>query len=412
MIAELLNRIPVFAALPCSEIEHLLATLRQAEYPAQALLFREGRADDHCCILVQGEVEILKALGTADERRLAVCQGGALLGEMGLFSQDGTHTASVRALTSVIVLELTRAEFDALLRRQPSLAYGLMQILSRRLDESEHATILDLREKNRQLTVAYRELQAAQAQIIEKERLERELEIARQIQRSILPQALPSRPGFDLGALMIPARQVGGDFYDVLQLNDDHVAIVVGDVCGKGVPAALFMALTYSLVRAEASRNLTPGQTLRAVNRHLLGINTSGTFVTLLYVALDCAAHRLAYARAGHPQPLIMDEHCRPVQLPSATGQFLGLFDDPLLDEQSLPIAPGSLALMFSDGLTEAADAQGTEFGTERLCAFLEAHHEAGAQAICEGLWQEVQSHADLSVVQDDFTVAAIKVTG
>ena len=119
---------------------------------------------------------------------------------MSLFAQDGRHTASVRSLTPVKLLQMTRAQLTALLLRQPALAYDLVRLLSPRLQESENATILDLREKNRQLTEAYEQLKAAQAQLMEKERLEHELEIARQIQLSVLPTELPQMPGCDVGA--------------------------------------------------------------------------------------------------------------------------------------------------------------------------------------------------------------------
>src|SRR5439155_21220972 len=129
--------------------------------------------------------------------------------------------------------------FDALLHRQPSLAYEMVRVLSVRLRESDDSTIRDLQEKNRQLTLAYEELQAAQAQIIEKEKLEYELQVARELQERMLPRALPGMEGFDFGARMVAARAVSGDFFDFIVLDDDAVGVVVGDVCGKGLPAAL-----------------------------------------------------------------------------------------------------------------------------------------------------------------------------
>ena len=181
-------------------------------------------------------------------------------------------------------------------------------MLSRRLEDTENATILDLREKNRQLTLAYQELQAAQKSLIEKERLERELEIASKLQLSILPQSLPVYPGLDLGALMVPAELVGGDFYDFIPLGPDRLGVVVGDVCNKGIPAALFMTLSYTAVRSEALRYPDPGAALQAVNRRLIELNANDMFVTLLYGIIDMNSRRFTYARAGHPYPLILDQ--------------------------------------------------------------------------------------------------------
>ena len=406
---ETLARVPFFASLPRSEIGYLAATLQPHAYPQGAILLREGQIDDFFCILLEGQVEIVKALGTVDERRLALAEPGAVLGEMSLFTEDGSHTASVRSLTPVQLFEMTRGNLEALLHRQPGLVYDLVRLLSRRLAGSEQTTILDLREKNRQLTLAYQELQAAQAQLVEKERLERELEIARNIQRSVLPQTLPSLPGFDLGALMVPARAVGGDFYDIIPLGCERWSIVVGDVCDKGVPAALFMTLTYSLIRAEAGRYDAPGEALRAVNRLLMNINTSHMYVTLLYGILDCATGRLSYARAGHPPPLLLDGAGRVVPLERGPGQMLGLFDDPLLDEQSLAFPEGGALLAFSDGLSEAADQRGVELDVERVAQWVGACGSATAQQICDRLWDQVQAWTSPTGPQDDFTLLMVK---
>jgi len=406
---DLIGKIPLFAGLPRVELEHLARTLQPCEFPEQFVLFQEGQSDDLCFILLEGQVEIIKALGDSDERNLGVDSPGAMLGEMSLFSQGGAHTASVRACSAIKALKMTRQDFDALLHRRPSLAYQIVSVLSRRLEESENLTITDLKEKNRQLTLAYQELKAAQAQIIEKEKLEHELEIARRIQLNILPHVLPRHPGFDFGALMIPARAVGGDLYQFIPLNRNRLGIVVGDVSDKGVPSALFMSLVYSLMRAEGAGGSAPAKVLQKVNHYLLEINVEEMYVTLLYGILDFANGELSYARAGHPPPYILDEHGEPIKLTSGLGQPLGLFDDPALDEQSLTIPPGGLALIYSDGLSEASDSQGQEFGSTRLGGSLSTLVHQNAQVICEQLWDEVRLYTAELPQQDDFTVVAIR---
>ena len=136
--------------------------------------------------------------------------------------------------------------------------------------ESDNAMIYDLKEKNRQLSQAYEELKIAQAQIVEKEKLEHELSLARDIQASILPKDLLCLDDFEFGARMVPARSVGGDLYDFIPLSEDIVAIAIGDVSDKGIPAAMFMALFCSLLRAEVQHIISPAEVLRRVNRHLL----------------------------------------------------------------------------------------------------------------------------------------------
>jgi CRP-like cAMP-binding protein len=158
MQTQSLADIPLFSTLPKDEIEHLETTLPSVSIPAGRILFEEGFTDDKFFILIEGEVEIIKSLGKEEERILAVRGSGNLLGEMSLFSQDGRHTASVRALTPLWMLQVTHAELDALLRRQPRLAYELIKLFSLRLEESENITIIDLREKNRRLRQAYDEL--------------------------------------------------------------------------------------------------------------------------------------------------------------------------------------------------------------------------------------------------------------
>jgi serine phosphatase RsbU (regulator of sigma subunit) len=369
---------------------------------------REGECDERFYILLDGEVEVIKALGTSDERQLAIKSGGSLFGEMSLFNPQGCHTASVRAMTAAHALEMTRQDFDALLHRRPTLVYDMMRQMSQRLEESENATILDLREKNRQLTQAYQELQAAQAQLIIKEKLEKELAIARQIQTSILPESLPHLPGFDVAALTIPARAVGGDYYDFIPLDSDRFGLVVGDACDKGIPAALFINLTNSLVHIEAPRNPSPEATLRLVNHHLREMNRSGMFVSLLYGILD-ASGRLDYCRAGHPYPLVLDGNQCPVETGSSVGMPLGIMEEIQLDTRSVTIPPGGLAVAYSDGLSEALDASGNEFGAQRLVAEMPAISHLSAEQMCARLWGLVQEFSGDQPQSDDFTVVVIK---
>ena len=410
MKEELISQIPLFANLPRHEIAHLAAMLRPLDFAAGDLLFREGATGDWFYVLLEGQVEVIKALGTSAERVLGIYQAGSSIGEMSLFSHDGMRTASVRALTALHVLEMTLADFDALLARQPRLAYTMTRILSQRLEESDNHTIRELREKNRQLTHAYDELKAAQAQIIEDEKLEAEIAVARTIQRSILPHDPPQLPGFDIGMRIEPMTSVGGDFYDFIPLGNGQLGLAIGDVSGHGVPAALFMALTFSLLRAEASRTSSPHAALLAVNRLLLTLSDSGMFVTILYGILDGATREFHYARAGHNLPVVMDAQRQPVRLASQLGQALGLFPDPALDEQCLTLQPGSLLFLYTDGVTEAANMEGEFFQEHGLQAVLHADGWKSSQAVCDQVWAAVQAYSGIGAPQDDVTLLAVRV--
>jgi sigma-B regulation protein RsbU (phosphoserine phosphatase) len=404
----LIAQIPLFAGLPNAELEHLTATLQPRDFETGALLIREGESDEHFFILLDGEAEIIKALGTPDERQLAIRSKGTLFGEMSLFDPRGYHTASVRAHTAAHALEMTRQDFDRLLHRYPKLAYDMVRQMSQRLEDAENATILDLREKNRQLTRAYQELQAAQEQLVTKERLERELAIARQIQESILPDKIPQLEGFDIAALTIPAREVGGDYYDFIPINRHRFGLVIGDACDKGIPAALFINLTNSLVHIEAPRNPSPEATLQLVNHHLVQMSHSRMFVTLLYGILDISGH-FDYCRAGHPYPLVFDNHFHLVDLSSSIGMPLGIDDNIELDAQTVVIPTGGLLIIYSDGMSEALDAGDNQFGVERLAKEVPAIGHLPSTQICSLLWKRVQEFVGEQPQSDDFTVIVIK---
>jgi serine phosphatase RsbU (regulator of sigma subunit) len=407
--AALIRQIPLFADLHSAEIGVVAAIVREVTAAPEDLLFAEGEPGDRLFIIVSGEAEVIKALGTPDERTLAVRQAGEFFGEMSLFEPDGRRTAAVRAATPLHLLEMQRADFEQILHHHPAVAYQMIRALSLRLNHSHNTTIADLREKNRQLAQAYEELKAAQAQVIEKERLEKELETARWIQRSILPSAPPCIPGYDLGAFLMPARAVGGDLYDFIPLPDHRLGVVIGDVSDKGVPAAIFMALTYSLLRAEAVRWSSPVHVLQATNRHLLGMNEAGMFVTVLYGILDYRHGSFAYARAGHEVPLHLDASGGFAAAERGQGQPLGLFDTPDLEERSMGLPPGSALLMYTDGATDLTDPQGTRFGLGRLRDVARTNRAESAQAMCDQVWAALDRYRGASAQFDDVALIAIQ---
>ncbi len=238
---------------------------------------------------------------------------------------------------------------------------------------------------------------------------EEEMQIARQTQLSILPMRLPRHAGYDFGSLIMPARAVGGDFYDFIHLGSDKWCIVIGDVSDKGLPAALIMALTFSLVRAETGRTGNQLKILQNVNRYLLNMSSSRMFVTLLYAVLDCANGELTYSRAGHLLPVVLDGQGHFVNIAMEEGQPLGLFEEVKIDQQRITIPVDGLVLLHSDGLNEAANTQGMEFGFERVKQEIFACRHESAREICDRLWAAVQNYSASMVEQDDFTALVIK---
>ncbi len=239
--------------------------------------------------------------------------------------------------------------------------------------------------------------------------LRAEMDIARQTQRSILPARNPHKAGYQFGTLILPSRAVGGDFYDFIPLGEDRLGIVMGDVSDKGLPAALFMALTFSLLRAESERSHNPAEVLNHVNRTLLKMNTSGMFVTLLYAVLDYRTGVMQYARAGHLLPIILDGLGEQITLHMGVGQPLGLYAKVALDEQEVAIRPGGMMLFFTDGLNEAVDESGEQFGLERVVRLMQSSRGESAKVICRRLWSAVKEYSHVAPHQDDFAVLLMK---
>lgn len=406
---QLIGQVPLFTSLAHGEIHTLLGAMRLEEVAAGDLILREGDPGDCLYIVQTGQAEIVKALGSTDERLIDVHGPGGFFGEMSLLDPDGLRTASARARTPMRLWSLSRSNFDRLLQTSPLLAYEMLRVLSLRLREAHTTTITDLRERNRRLSEAYEELRAAQVQLIEKEKLERELQVAREIQQSILPRKLPRLNGFDFGEIMVPARAVGGDLFDFIPAGRGKVGVVIGDVSDKGVPAAIFMALTRSLLRAEASRNSQPGRVLERVNRLLLTMNDAGMFVTLLYGILDGQTSTFAYARAGHELPVLYAADGTPTRPDYTAGLALGLFSALSLDERVITIPPGGTLLLYTDGATDAKNAHQRRFGADRLVQAGESSLDGNAQATCDGIWGQIAAYQGTEPQADDVLLLAIR---
>lgn len=411
MKEKLLARAPIFEGLPDDEIKKLTKSLRVLELPPRTILFREGDVGDRFYIIIQGQIEVIKAIDTPEERLIGVRGPGEFVGELSLINRAGVRMASVRSLGDAHLWEMSHEEFDDLLHRQPSMAFELIDVLSARLTKAHDSTITDLQNKNRELTKAYEELKAAQAQIIEKERLEKELQVASEIQTSILPQTLPELEGYDFGALMIPARAVGGDFFDIIPLSKNKVGIIIGDVADKGVPSAIFMSQTHALLYAMATRNAPPDRVLQRVNHLLLKIGESSLFVTVLYGVLDKRTNQFTYARAGHELPIIVTKDGKAETAPYDQGQLMGVLQELILDEQTITIPPGGMIFLYTDGAIDARHANGDSFGLDRLIIEVGDYRDGTAQDQCDRIWQKLSAFQSDNAQEDDVTLVVIKST-
>ena len=408
MSVNLLAKIPFFADLPPDELDHLMKELEVVNLQPGEILFHEGDPGEHLYIVVKGELEILMAPDTDNEMILNEIHEGEYIGEMSLIQSGGHRSASARARGEVITLSMSRTQFREMLKRHPHLANAMVRVLSQRLDNTNVQTFRDLSAKNRQLQKAYDELKAAQEQLIEKERMERELKVAADIQMSILPDVLPLVDGYDFGGRILPARQVGGDFYDVFELGKNKYGVLIGDVADKGVPSAIFMARAHALIIAEADDVTLPGEVLRMANGHITRFEKSTQFVTALFGILDTSTGKFSYARAGHEPPLLLTADRDVQRLPHQPGMALGLWDNILLDENSLVLPKGSLLIMFTDGMTDCRDPKGIPFGLERIKSTLSNLTKIDAQSGCNELFETLMDYQNGSKQDDDVTLLAI----
>jgi len=249
----------------------------------------------------------------------------------------------------------------------------------------------------------------------EKQRLEEELRIARQIQMSLLPQSSMSLPGLEISALCLPAAEVGGDYYDLLPLSDKRMAIVIADVSGKGTSAALYMAELKGIVLSLARAYDSPAKLLSEANQ-ILAVNMDArSFITMTYAVVDLQGRKLLYARAGHSPLIYRNALTGRTQVLAPQGLGLGIDSgqrfDQILDEAELPLSKGDVLLLFTDGLSEAMNERAELFGELRLCRAAEAAESLSCEEIKERVLGEVRNFTGGLAQQDDITLVVLKVT-
>ncbi len=408
MSLEILAQIPFFGGLPRGELIYLASALRVRLYQPGQVLFSEGEPGDTFYIVIDGHLEVVLGLDTPDEKVLAVLGAGEYIGEMSLLMPGGLRSATVRIKTQARLWEMTGSDFESLLARQPHLVNTVIRVLGQRLSRTNYDAYNDLLEKNRELQRAYDELKAAQQQIIEKERLEKELQLAADIQMSILPRHLPACPGFDFGAFVDPARAVGGDFYDLFSLDAHNVGVLIGDVADKGAPSAIFMARSHALITAEALRGGAPAEVIHTVNEYLTKKEQNNLFVTVIYGRLDCETGEFTYVRAGHELPLLLLPDGQVTTLPKQGGMAIGMFDEIMLTEQKVTIPPGGTLLLFTDGMVDCRSPQGQPFGHDQLNRVFAGLEGLSAQQVSDGLHAHLLDYQQGAPQDDDVTVVVI----
>jgi len=261
------------------------------------------------------------------------------------------------------------------------------------------------------LSIYYVQFRAA---LEEKRRMDQDLNLAQRIQKRLLPRELPPIPGMDVNAFNLAAQEVGGDYYDVIPLDDRYVGLAVADVSGKGIGGALMMSICRSVLRAHASRVTDPARVLREVNQTMTADIYEDMFVTMLYMVYDTETRELAMARAGHDPPLILQPGSKEVGRDAGGGMAIGLvssemFDD-VIETRTVTLEPGALLLVYTDGITEAMNAAGEEWGVEPLTRILLSSRTLSPQQISANVRERVVRFVGDVPQYDDMTLMVLKV--
>jgi sigma-B regulation protein RsbU (phosphoserine phosphatase) len=252
---------------------------------------------------------------------------------------------------------------------------------------------------------------------VEKGRMERELQMAYKIQAGLLPRSMPEVPGWDFAARWKPAREVAGDFYDFIPLEEGRLGLVIADVTDKGMPAALFMAFTRSIIRASLDRAAQPVEAIRQANRLICRESSYGFFVTLFYAQFEPDSAEVTYVSAGHnPQLRYLDTSARSLERASApvfqlgyTGVPLGIFEEAPYEERHITCAPGDCLLLYTDGVTDAVNDLGDHYSLARLERFGQDNHQSDPKKFIQNLESELLDFVGDTPQFDDITIVIAK---
>ena len=249
----------------------------------------------------------------------------------------------------------------------------------------------------------------------EKKRLDHDLEIARDIQRILLPSEAPAINGFQISGINVPARQVSGDYFDYIHVDQERLGVAIADVSGKGVPASLIMAICRSVLRAEAAGNPSPADVLRKVNRQLYPDIKEDMFISMAYLILDHQHDSVTLARAGHDAPLLYQRQSQTITPIKSPGMVVGIDSGSVFDrltvDFSVPLERNDCLVLYTDGVTETLNSEGDEYGVDRMMQSVRASANDGAQAIVKRIIEDVREFTGSVPQNDDITVIAIRKT-
>jgi sigma-B regulation protein RsbU (phosphoserine phosphatase) len=312
-------------------------------------------------------------------------------------------------------------EIDSILKAVIVSAYGDMENIRVAMNRGAFDFVtkpIDLQDLDTTIQKSLNELGTLKEALQSREQLaaiQRELNVATEIQTSILPQTFPPFPDrreFELFAKMITAKEVGGDFYDFFVIDNDRLGVVIGDVSGKGVPAAMLMAVCRTLLKATALKSIPPDQCLKAVNNILVGESLSSMFVTVFYGVLNTRNGTVEYCSGGHNAPYILHQDGQVKQIENTGGLAVGAMEDIEYESKMMIVQPGESLFLYTDGVTEAVNQNEDQFEEKRLEEALAKLHELPVTDIVNRVVEDVQAFAEGAPQADDITCLAIRYLG
>ncbi len=248
----------------------------------------------------------------------------------------------------------------------------------------------------------------------EKRQLDHDMQIAQQIQNSLLPQKLPVYPSVDLAAFNHPAMDIGGDYYDFIDIDEKHIGLAIADVSGKGIGGALMMAVCRSVLRVNAEKVYDPAGMLSSLNQTLSSNLAEDMFISMLYMVLNLETHLLSYARAGHEAPIIVRNGDSKAEQAETAGIAIGLVDNEtfgsVIETRSVSLKPGDLVVTYTDGVTEAMNANGDEWGKENLMRAVERMGDAPIGDLLENIRKAAFDFTGNERQADDMTMLGLKI--
>jgi serine phosphatase RsbU (regulator of sigma subunit) len=395
--------------LPADELAALLNVVVTRDYPADSIICREGQLEYTFYIIQEGQVAFTKQMAQG-EQFLGMKGPGEFFGELGVLDH-APRAATVLALSDCRLIELDEQILNDILARHPSVSRAIMRGITRSVRDTDRITIAELQLKNTELARTLDDLRAAQAELLRRERLKRDLEIAAQVHKNILPTSFPQVPGFEFAALARPAREIGGDLYDIVDMGQNEIGIVMADASGKSVQAAIYMAVVRALFLSETNANLSPSETAHRIHNLLLKVSTTNDmFVTAFYATLNCITRHMRYVRGGHDRPVYYHAATGKVSLLNPPGRFLGLLPNLIIQEEALTFQTGDMLVCYSDGVTDATRrGDGQMYGLDKLIEMVKREGHRSASELVKIIVSDVDHFRNGEEQPDDLTLLVTK---